>query len=606
MNPAIITNIKGTLDTAAPSCTLETSVPDPVLSDSVSVNCTFSKGPISGFTSGDVTLVNCTISDFTQVSHNRWTFTLNPTIDGTFSAQVGAGTCTWTSNNGSSVNNSASNLLSKTYDSGASYDLESAAEISVSHHYRGHVASFTSCNDLLATTSVPGMELLHTKYGVPVTHYANGNNSVNQDMFHFGRCDFGIISNTYADFLTRKPLIYALRDNQYTTVASYKNGDDSYSSSMIAEVLNDRNSDSGGVPPSYSFIAYSGLTATDLSARGVSFRHDRFQKVTGTDYYVSTQAVGDTRLASYVSQVISTNGWYSDFVHHHWQIGNYPKHYLSQLISNIGANDVFLGTVNQVAEYYFVRESVDSIVGSGNTLTVNHTKDFGTSPYTNITTPLWIKVDLTGTVFAGHDIALSNGLKPRSMGSNVFYIPIVLDYSGSSTAVSLGIATGGPDYVNLNVPVPSRTGSAVTCDQAVKYTVWKVAKPTSLTTSVSSATIPTADNTTVNLTVATGLSIAAETQVKVTYDGSNYFYAWVTSYNSGNGALVLSSFPDAVGSGTYSSWTITTYHHELEATIVERSFTYATSYTIQTALDETNFTYYVGVINADGISAVTP
>jgi len=105
------------------------------------------------------------------------------------------------------------------------------------------------------------------------------------------------------------------------------------------------------------------------------------------------------------------------------------------------------------------------------------------------------------------------------------------------------------------------------------------------------------------MTIGTGLTIAAGTQVRVLADGSNYFYANVTSYVSGTGALVLSSFPDAVGSGSHSSWTITRYYHELEATEVERSFTYATSYTILATLDESNYTYYVGVINRDGISA---
>ncbi len=604
LNPSIFSN-KGNFDTVAPSCLIDTTIPDPVLTDSVLCYATFSKGPITGFASGDVTLTNCTLSDFTQISHNRWSFILNPTIDGTFTAKINAGTCNWTANNGASVANVVSNTLSKTYDSGASYDLQNSAEISKLQHFRGHAYSITHCNDLLSVTSVPGMELLHSKYNFGVTHYANGNNIMNQNIFDFGRCDFGVISISYADFLTREALVTALRDGAVSTVSSYKNGDDSYSASMIPVVLNARNSNYGGVPPSYTFIAYTGLTATDLSTRGVSFRHDYFQKVTTTSYYVSTQAIGDSRLASYIAQVISTSGWYSDFVHWHWQVGNYPKHYLQQLITAIGATDAFRGTVNQVAEYYFVKESVDSVSGNGNTITINHTKDFGTSPYTNITTPLWIKLNTTGTVFAGQDIALSNGLRPRRISANVFYVPVVLDYSGNQTTVQVGIATV-PSYVNLNQPIPMRAGNAVTCDQEVKYTVWRVAKPTALASSVTSATIPTTDNTTVNLTVSTGLTIPAGTQVRVLADGSNYFYANVTSYTSGTGALVLSSFPDAVGSGDHSNWTITRYYHELEATEVDRSFTFASSYTILATLDEVNYTYHVGVINRDGISNAIP
>jgi hypothetical protein len=393
-----------------------------------------------------------------------------------------------------------------------------------------------------------------------------------------------------------------VRDGAPPTVSSYKNGDASYADDLVPYILVARNSEYGDPPTAYEFYAYSGLTAATLKSLGSTFRHDYYQKVTTTSYYVGTQATGDTRLGQYIDYVESQAGWFSDFVHWHWQVGNYPKHYFTQLISAIGAGDPFRGTHGQVAEYYFVKESVDSISGSGNTITINHTKDFATSPYTNITTPLWIKLNTTGSVFEGEEIALSNGLRPRKISANVFYIPVVLDYSGSSTEVQVGIATV-PDYVELTPPVASRTGSAVTCDQEVKYTVYRVAKPTSLSTSVSSVTIPTTDNTTINMTIGTGLTIAAGTQVRVLADGSNYFYANVTSYVSGTGALVLSSFPDAVGSGTYASWVLTRYTHELGATVIERSFDYATSYTILATLDEVNYTYYVAVINRDGISS---
>lgn len=602
LNPTVINNNKGNTDTGAPSCIIETSVPDPVLTDSVLCYCTFSKGPITGFTSGDVTLTNCTLTEFTQISHNRWSFVLNPTIDGTFTAKVNAGACSWSSNVGTSVANLESNTLSKTYDSGASYDLENAAEISAAQHYRGHAYSISHNNDLLSVKSVPGMELLHTKYNFGATMFTNGDNAANRDMHDFGRVDFGIISQTYADFLARLPLITSVRDGAPPTVSSYKNGDDSYKDDLVPHILVVRNSEYGDPPTAYEFYAYSGLSAATLKSLGSTFRHDYYHKVTTTSYYVGTQATGDTRLGEYIDYVESQAGWFSDFVHWHWQVGNYPKHYFNQLISAIGAGDPFRGTHGQVAEYYFVKESVDSISGSGNTITINHTKDFATSPYSNIRTPLWIKLNTTGSVFEGEDIALSNGLRPRKISANLFYIPVMLDYSGSSTTVQIGIATA-PDYVNLTTPTVSRTGSAVSCDQPCKYTVWRVAKPTSLGSSVTSVAIPSADNTTVYMTINTGLSLPAGSEVKVLYDGSNYFYANVTSYNPGTGDLVLSSFPDAIGSGTYASWTLTRYTHELGATIVERSLDYATSYTILATLDEANYTYYVGAINKDGASS---
>lgn len=610
MNPAILNRNNGSSDSVAPACVLATTIPDPVLTDSVLCTATFSKGPISGFATADFTLTNCTISDFTQVSGNVWTFLLNPTIDGTFTAKVNAATCTWTSTAGVAVSNLVSNTLSKIYDSGASYDLENAAEISLSQHYRGHTWSICHSNDLASVVSVPGMELLCTKYNFGATHFANGNSQASRDMYDFGRTDFGVYPLSFADYQDKETIVQAIMDGQLPTVVGYKNGTDSYWADLIPYILVARNATYGGptnsaTPSSYSYYEYSGLTQEQLLRRGITYRPDYGDKVTTTSYYICSNAIRDANMAAYISYVSSNNGKFHSFVHWHWQKGNYPKHYFNQLVSGIGSSDPYRGTLRTIEEYYYVKESVTSVTGNGNTLTVNHSKDFAMAPYERITTPVWIKVNLTGTVFAGEDIALSNGLKPRHISGNTFYIPLMLDFSGSSSSVSLGIATSAPDYVNLNAPVINRTGSAVTSDIACRFTVWRVAKPTSLASSVTSATIPTADNTTVNLTVATGLTIPAGTEVKVT-SGANYFYASVTSYTSGTGALVLSSYPDPVGSGTFSSWTIQTYYHELAATVVERSFTLATSYTILATLDEVNYTYYVGGITADGISNVTP
>lgn len=602
MQPAIINVGKGALDTVAPGITITTIIPDPILDDSVLVIYTATKGPIIGLAAGEVVLTNCTETSFTQVSGNVWTAYWNPIIDGTFSGYIPAGVCTW---NG--ISNTISNTLTRTYDSGATYDLQNAASLIKIRTRAGNVAAFIHNNDLLSTTSVPGMELLHTKYNFPYTQFANGDNAANRDMYDFGVCDFGIISITNADFDVRDALITTVRDGNSPVVGSYKNGDDSYSASLVTKSLGERNSEWDAPKSTVTSNWRTWPSASAAMSWGSSFRHDYCQKNTQSSYFSGkTQAEGDTQLATVVSDIITNAGCYSDFVHHHWQIGNYPKHYLATLSTDIGSNTVHRGTYNEVRACGIIYDIVTSVTATGNTISVNHLSYSTPSPLREPLPPFWVRIDLTGTVFAGHDIALSNGLKPYHISGNIFHIPVVMDFSGTSSTVSMGIATSAPDYVNLTVPTMNRTGSAVTSDLPCRFTVWRVPKPTSLASSVTSATIPTADNTTVNLTVATGLTIPNFTQVKVSKDGSNYFYAWVTSYTSGTGALVLSSFPDAVGSGTYSSWTIQTYYHELAATIVERSFTLATSYTIAATLDETNYTYYVGGITTDGISNVTP
>lgn len=592
-NPVTTSFNAGTFDIAAPGAFIDTLVPDPVISTSVTVFITFTKGPIVGLTTADFTLSNCTMTSLTEVTKNVWSFVLNPVIDGPFTCLLPANRCTW---NG--VSNLISNTLTKTYDSGASYDLQNAHEISLLQHYRGHVASFTDCNDLLSSVNFNGMELLYTKFNLASTMMANGDNPSNRDAYLFGRLDFGVIAPNAADHALKDVLITNVRQGNKPSVTSFKNGDDSYAADIMDETLYARNS---AYESTFQTLPtqYTGLTDVNMSTRGVTFRFDYYGKTTGTSYYTGAQTLGDSRLASYVNTVITTNGWYTDFIHWHWQVADYPDHYLTLLKSLTASSDVFFGTVNQVVEYYYARESVTSIVGMGNTITINHTKDWPSSPYDRIKTPLWVKLDTTGSLFEGHDIAVSNGLKIRKISTNVFYVPVVMDFSGSSSTASIGITTS-PNYVNLTPPVINRTGNSVTVDQLCKLTIWRVHKPTALSSSTASKAIPTADNTTVTFPDVT-TTVAANTTLRISNDGTHYFYATVIS--SGVSGLSVSS-SSSVGTGTFSSWTIETYFHMITATIIERQLTPVTSYTILATLDNTNYTYYVGAINADNISAV--
>jgi hypothetical protein len=590
----------GGVDTSNPVTTILSTDPNPVYgSATITVQINFSK-PVTGFVVGDITGTNRTLSSFTALSQSNYTVVADPTTVGDFTIDVAAGVCT---DLRGVINNAATTL---TYTlAGNSGDLENASNISLLQHYRGQVASFTHCNDLLSSTSVSGMELIHCKYNFGATMFANGNNAFNQAIYNFGRFDFGNITFSSADYATVDPLITAIRNGNSSFVGSYKNGDDSYKSSMLSRTGYQRNSNfethSQALP-----TAYTGWTDVTLSSLGVTYRDDYFAKTTQTDYYQGSQSTGDSRLAGYVSTVIGANGWYSDFVHEHWQLSNYPEHYFDQLIANIGSNDVYRGTVNKVLEYYYAKESVTNVTGLGATITVNHTKDWSGSPYDKIHTPVYIKLDATGTIFAGMDLTASNGFKIRKISTNVFYIPVLLNFAGSSSTVDLA-TTSTPNYINLTAPIVGRTGNAVTVDQPCKLSIFRVHKPTNITSSSTSFAIPTADNVTVNLTVATGLTLPADMTLRITNDASHYFYATVTSYTSGTGALVISSSSSAnVGTGTFSSWTIDRFYHLVTADIVERNYNYVTSYTIGATLDNTNYTYYVAAINSDEISAVNP
>ncbi len=606
MRSAILTNNSGNVDLGVPTPRIDTDVIDPVLTTSVLCYVTFNKGPISGFTSADFTLTNCTLSDFTQLASNIWSFNLNPQIDGTFTAKINAGVCTW-----SGIANLASSTFTRTYDSGASYNLTSS-NVAFDGKYRGHDYGVSDCNDLLSATNQAGMELLFAKYNFGCTQMANGNNQANRDQHKFGRFSFGCITSgnlaSGNDSATVIPLITTVRQGAAPTVQSYKNGVTDYSSLMLPYFILGRNS---GYETAFSTtlnVSFGMSTQAERNPEQSTFRCDYYLKNTNTNYFVGSLDTGITgassKLSQYIAAAKAAGGWFRNFVHHHWQVSEYFETYLQSLNAAIGSDDVARLTHQELGEYCLIKNSVDSVSASGNVITVNHTKKFTSAPaapYSNITTPCWVKVDISGTVFAGHDIAASNGLRIRKISSTVFYVPVVLNFNNTSTTVSIGISTS-PDYVNLNDITINRSGTTVTTDQPCKLFVKRWAKPTNLGTSVTSMTIPTADNQSFTMTTNTSLGLAVDTELRILADSNNWFYAQVVS---NVGTTLTVSCSGKSGSGTFSSWTVQRFFHRRTAADVQLfNDSFDTSFTLAATPDTTNYNYAFGAINRDSKSNV--
>ena len=593
----------GGIDTSNPSVLITSNNSNPVFgSSTITATIAFSK-PVTGFVVGDITKTNSNLSNFTTVTQSVYTVVVDPGADGDFSISVGANVCA----DVRGVQNTASNTLIYQLSGGGgiNYDLENMTnQMVISQHYRGHTASFSDCNDLLSTLNFSGLELLFTKDNMGVSHYEVSDNSGNSDCYKFGRCDYGPIPQDVPTFTARFAEATTTRQGNPPTVGAYKNGVTTYAATIRDQTFYMRDSRYETFNTSLTY-QYTGITDVGMNPRPVLIRYDIYGKNTQAPYANGLTWAGlQTKVNSYVSTVLAANGWYSNFVHWHWQMADYPDSYHAMVKDAVGSADVFYGTANDIVDYYYVRESVTSVSATGSVITVNHTPDYPAKPYSNLRAPLWVRVDLTGTNLAGHDITLASGLRVRKISTNIFYVPVALDYSQSSSSVEVFV-TDSPDYVNLTPPVISRTGNSVTIDQPCKITVWRQHKPTALASSTTSNTIPTADNTTLNFTVATGLTIPANMTLKISNDGTNWFYATVISYTSGTGALQVSS-SSSTGTGTFSSWTIQRYYHILTAEVVERSYnSYQTSYTISATLDNANYDYWVGAINKDKISNAT-
>jgi len=242
------------------------------------------------------------------------------------------------------------------------------------------------------------------------------------------------------------------------TVLSYASGVTTYASAARTYYMGGFNSLQDTSAISYA----SGLTDMNWISHPMAMRSE----------YQSENAT-KALMVDVISRVISEGGIYSHFFHWHNVTPALIERYLFRVDSLINGADVYRGSANTAVEYYFVRESVDSIKYSGNTVNIYYHPDYPSSPYSRINTPLWVYVDLTGTTYAGNDITTSHGGKIRAMGNDKYYISVPLNYANTNVSFDITTVAGAPAYINLNVPTLTKTGQVFTTDQPCTFTVFR-------------------------------------------------------------------------------------------------------------------------------------
>lgn len=493
-------NAPGRGDDTPPGLTISSTAIDPVIGAGVTISATITATkPVTGLDVTDITTVNCTLSGFAG-SGASYSVTVDPTTSGTFSIQILANKCT-----AAGIDNTASNTLSYTYvdDSGSSYDLEHAA-FTISKHYRGHKASFSDTDDGFSTNA-PGVEMWGFKYSFGLTAFNNGKDITEENAYDNGVIDFGCYSNS-TNYNTLQALMDDVRNGLVPSALSYASGITTYAPSAKAFYLTGRNSVYDTASISYN----TGQTDDQLISRALTFRQEYYSaQTTGTPFQLGSEAAGVAILAAVVPRVISKGAWYTNFMHWHRLTAGYGERYFKRMDSliNLAGGDIFYGSYNTVGEYFWAREAVTSVSGSGSTVTLNWAKDYAGSPYNLIQTQIWVYVNLTGTVYAGHGITTSHGGKIRSMGGNVYYISYLLDFSTTSGTFDI-LTTPSPSYINLTKPVINRTGTAVTVDQTVRMALFRKLKTEPLEMKV----------TVLQRYLTPGTSFTLPTLNQVTYD----------------------------------------------------------------------------------------
>lgn len=346
--------------------------------------------------------------------------------------------------------------------------------VEVCKHPRGHVASFTEVSDgarISAELYVSGANLAATAFDASYALWK-------KETYQFGKVDFGnytVANSTTNNYTTVNTAITQVRDGNEPTVMSYKDGNTSQSAFFLDKLLFGRNSNAeqNGF---YDYNYAPGLTNTQTISKAATIRMEYYMENTRVDFFSGSYATGKTKVAQAVTDVVNSNGWYVDFMHWAWFEKYYSENYLNYLDSLLTNHDVYRGTYNAVAEYYYLRESVDSVNANGNNVTIHYSKKNTVSPYNKIKTELWVNLNTVGTSLEGKEIFVQ-GSKVRKLGTDLYAVSVGLDYTNTSKSFTVD-ETITTNYINLNKPIVSYnpTTKTITSDQPIRITVFSKLK----------------------------------------------------------------------------------------------------------------------------------
>ena len=157
-NNAVLTtpgvNTSGVLvNTAVPTVAITTSATSPAIAP-YTATITFSES-VNGFTQGDITATNATLSNFQTTDNITYTVLVTPTTDGAVTLQVPASVAVNVGNNP----NTASNVLSIVYD-GTAPAVTSVAVPANGVYHTGDVLSFTvHYSEIVNITGTPTLDV---------------------------------------------------------------------------------------------------------------------------------------------------------------------------------------------------------------------------------------------------------------------------------------------------------------------------------------------------------------------------------------------------------------------------------------------------------------
>lgn len=179
-----------------------------------------------------------------------------------------------------------------------------------------------------------------------------------------------------------------------------------------------------------------------------------------------------------LNRCIYIAGFYTSFSHWRWVSENEFALHLSKIRELTNGVDIYAAYYGELAEYYYLKDAIDSISIANNIVTINYTKKDVTRPYSNITTLLWVNVNLKGTSLEGLFIQATGTTQIIDKGNDLYVIGVDLDFANTTLDITLSSATNGNHYNNETIPVVSVNTSTrvITTDQPIKYTLFSKLK----------------------------------------------------------------------------------------------------------------------------------
>lgn len=200
-----------------------------------------------------------------------------------------------------------------------------------------------------------------------------------------------------------------------------------------------------------------------------------------------------------IGKALTLQQWWSDFMHDHslytYSDVQFFELFFAGIREAIGDTDAWMAGYGEALEYMFLRDSIVNMGSYEHDEKVNisiwvrdQNKDIITNGIGDtidlslLTTPISVKVDLTGTSLAGQNIKCEKAHSIRNLGSNQWIINI--PYSGFGEFGGVTLEVGTQYYYNGNNPVLSASGNVVTSDIPCKFVVWRKENSSGIETTV--------------------------------------------------------------------------------------------------------------------------